>query len=98
MTMHRQFIYVRAPEGRPDAGCFRVVVILDNCVTLRGFRIGNDLARRDEALDELMAWFRAGRIKFRETVAEGFDVAPDALVKMLSGGNIGKQVVRLARP
>jgi NADPH-dependent curcumin reductase len=73
-----------------------VGVILDKCVTLRGFRIGNDLARRDQALDELMAWFRAGRLKFRETVAEGFDAAPDALVNMLSRGNIGKQVVRLA--
>jgi NADPH-dependent curcumin reductase CurA len=43
-----------------------------------------------------MAWFHAGRLKFRETVAEGFDAAPDALVNMLSGGNIGKRVVRLA--
>ena len=41
-----------------------------------------------------MAWFRAGRLKFRDTVAEGFDAAAAALVNMLSGGNIGK--VRLA--
>jgi NADPH-dependent curcumin reductase len=41
-----------------------------------GFRIGDHLARRDQALDELMAWFRAGRLQFRETVAEGFDAAP----------------------
>jgi NADPH-dependent curcumin reductase CurA len=25
VATHRQFIYVRAPEGMPDAGCFRVV-------------------------------------------------------------------------
>jgi NADPH-dependent curcumin reductase CurA len=43
-----------------------------------------------------MDWFRAGRLQFRETVAEGFEAAPAALVNMLSGGNIGKQVVRLA--
>ena len=130
MATHRQFIYMRAPEGMPNAGCFRVVeapmpspadgevlpicgqisqynvperrglrnvgVILDRCVTLRGFRIGNDLAPRDQALHELMAWFRAGRLKFRDTVAEGFDAAAAALVNMLSGGNMGKQVVRLA--
>jgi NADPH-dependent curcumin reductase CurA len=71
-------------------------VILDKCVKLQGFRIGNHLARRDQALDELMDWFRAGRLQFRETVAEGFEAAPAALVNMLSGGNIGKQVVRLA--
>ena len=71
-------------------------VFLDRCVTLRGFRIGNHLARRDAALDELMDWFRAGRLKYRETVAEGLEAAPAALVNMLSGGNTGKQVVRLA--
>jgi NADPH-dependent curcumin reductase CurA len=71
-------------------------VILDRSVMLRGFRIGSHLARRDQALDELMDWFRAGGLKFHETVAEGFEAAPGALVNMLSGGNIGKQVVRLA--
>jgi len=78
-------------QGLRNAGA-----ILDKCVMLQGFRVGSHLARRDEALDELMDWFRAGRLKFRETVAEGFDAAPAALVNMLSGGNIGKQVVRLA--
>jgi NADPH-dependent curcumin reductase CurA len=43
-----------------------------------------------------MDWLRAGRLKFRETVAEGLEAAPAALVNMLYGGNIGKQVVRLA--
>lgn len=76
-------------------GLRNVGVLLDNCVMLRGFRIGNHLARRDEALDQLMAWHRAGRLRYREAVAEGFAAAPAALVNMLSGGNIGKQVVRL---
>ena len=39
---------------------------------------------------------RAGRRKFREMVAHGLEAAPAALINMLSGGNIGKQVVRLA--
>ena len=73
-----------------------VGVILDKCVKLQGFRIGNHLARRDQALEELMDWFRAGRLKYRETVADGFDAAPAALIDMLSGRNVGKQVVRLA--
>jgi hypothetical protein len=77
-------------------GLRNVGVILDKCVMLRGFRIGSHLAQRDQALDELMGWFRAGRLRFREAVAEGLEAAPTALVNMLSGGNIGKQVVRLA--
>ena len=77
-------------------GLRNVSVFLDKCVMLRGFRIGNHLARRDQALDELMAWHRAGLLKYRETVAEGFESAPRAFINMLTGGNIGKQVVRLA--
>ena len=77
-------------------GLRNVGVILDKSVMLQGFRIGSHLARRDQALDELMDWFRAGRSNYRETVAEGLEAAPAALVNMLSGGNIGKQVVRLA--
>jgi len=77
-------------------GLRNVGVILDKSVKLQGFRIGSHLARRDQALVELMDWFRAGRLRFRETVAEGLEAAPAALVNMLSGGNIGKQVVRLA--
>ena len=81
---------------RERDGLRNVGVFLDKCVMLQGFRIGSHLARRDAALDELMDWYRAGRLKYRETVAEGLEAAPDALVNLLSGGNIGKQVVRLA--
>jgi len=35
------------------------------------------------------------RLKWRGTVAEGFEQAPAALVNMLSGGDIGKQAVQL---
>ena len=70
-------------------------VLLDKCVKLQGFRIGRHRARR-EALDQLMDRYRAGRRKFRETVAQGLEAAPAALINMLSGGNIGKQLVRLA--
>ena len=80
----------REREGLRDTGVF-----LDKCIKLQGFRIGSHLARRDQALDQLMDWYRAGRLKFREAVAEGLEAAPAALISMLSGGNIGKQVVRL---
>jgi NADPH-dependent curcumin reductase CurA len=82
-------------NSRERQGLRNIGVILDKCVRLQGFRIGNHLARRDQALDQLMAWYRAGRLAWRETVAEGFEQAPAALINMLSGGNIGKQVVRL---
>ena len=64
MATHREIIYVRAPDGMPDASCFRIV--------------------------------EAPMPSPAETIAEDLESAPAALVNMLSGGNIGKQVVRLA--
>ena len=37
-----------------------------------------------------------GRIRYRETVAEGLSAAPEAFIGMLKGRNFGKQLVKLA--
>ena len=37
----------------------------------------------------------AGRIRYRETIAEGLCAAPAALISLLQGGSLGKQLVRL---
>ena len=51
--------------------------------------------RRDEAFARMAAWKRAGRLKTKEDVVEGFERAPDAFLRMMSGQNFGKQLVRL---
>jgi NADPH-dependent curcumin reductase CurA len=76
----------------PSVLC-NVDVLLDKGVKLHGFRIGARLKRRDDALEELLGWWREGKLIYRETVSEGFETAPAALINMLSGGNYGKQVV-----
>ena len=39
--------------------------------------------------------YREGKLKWRETVAEGIEAAPAAFANVFRGGNIGKQLVRL---
>jgi NADPH-dependent curcumin reductase CurA len=81
---------------RESQGLRNANVLLDKCVKLQRFCIGSPLARRGQAPDQLLDCYRAGRLKFHETVAQGLEAALAALINMLSGGNIGKQVVRLA--
>ncbi len=70
--------------------------LLDNCVTLTGFRISYvPPERRAAAMEELLAWFRAGRLRWRETVSVGLETAPAALVGLFDGANTGKRIVRI---
>ena len=49
-----------------------------------------------EATDELSQWISEGKIKYEETITEGFENAPQGLRDVLSGKNFGKQLIKVA--
>ena len=49
-----------------------------------------------EATNELAQWISEGKIKYRETITEGFENAPQGLRDVLSGKNFGKQLIKVA--
>ncbi len=63
---------------------------------VQGFIVSEHLDVWPQALQELAAGVASGRIKYRETVAEGLAAAPEAFIGMLAGKNFGKQLVKLA--
>ena len=65
-------------------------------VTVQGFIVSEHQDAWPQALKELAAGVIAGRIKYRESIAEGLAAAPDAFIGLLHGRNFGKQLVRLA--
>jgi NADPH-dependent curcumin reductase len=44
---------------------------------------------------ELSAAVATGKMKFKETVSDGLATAPQAFMGLLSGKNLGKQLVKL---
>lgn len=50
------------------------------------------------AAGELAQWLAEGRLKNRVDVADGLESAPEALRRLFTGENLGKQLVRLAPP
>ncbi len=64
---------------------------------VHGFLISDFAAQFPKALSDLAAWYKAGKLKFPEQIAEGgIDAAPAAFIGMLHGENLGKQLVRIS--
>lgn len=65
-------------------------------LTLQAFIITEHMDVWPTALKELAGYVAGGRIKYRESVAHGLENAPQAFLGMLSGANLGKQLVKIA--
>ena len=64
-------------------------------LTLRGFIVSEHMEHWPEALKELGGLVATGKLKFRESIAQGIESAPEAFLGLLSGKNFGKQLVKL---
>jgi NADPH-dependent curcumin reductase CurA len=83
-------------RDRPVPGPDNLFQAVANDLTLRGFRASSYVHRIDAMQQEIAGWLRAGRLRYRETVFEGLERAPEALARMLAGDTVGKTLVRIA--
>ena len=70
-------------------------LILVNRMKMEGFIVSEHMDLWPEALKELAAGVASGKLKYRETVAQGLASAPEAFIGLLKGKNFGKQLVKL---
>ena len=70
-------------------------LLLVNRIKLEGFIVSEHMEVWGEALAELAGLVAAGKLRPRETVAQGLASAPAAFLGLLKGRNFGKQLVRL---
>ncbi len=70
-------------------------LILLSRLTVEGFIVSEHMDVWPEALKELGMLVATGKLKYRESVAEGIAAAPEAFLGLLKGRNFGKQVVTL---
>jgi hypothetical protein len=69
--------------------------ILVNRIKVQGMIVFDWRARYGEALAALGGYLAQGKLKYRESVLEGLDRAPQGLIGLLKGRNFGKQLVKL---
>ena len=70
-------------------------LILVNRMKVQGFIVSEHMQHWPQALKELGLGVASGKLKYRETVAQGIETAPEAFIGLLKGKNFGKQLVKL---
>ena len=70
-------------------------LLLTNRLKLEGFIVSEHMEVWPEALKELGTLVATGKLRPRETVAQGIESAPEAFLGLLKGRNFGKQLVKL---
>jgi len=69
--------------------------ILVNRLEVRGFIVSEHMELWPQALEELGRLVAQGRLKYRESIAQGIESAPRAFIGLLKGENLGKQLVKM---
>ncbi|HVL75344.1 MAG TPA: NADP-dependent oxidoreductase [Noviherbaspirillum sp.] len=81
-------------DGQPMP-IYNIGKVLTMRLTMRGFIISEHMDLWPQGLRELGTLVATGKLKFRESLAQGLEAAPEAFIGMLKGRNFGKQLVRL---
>jgi NADPH-dependent curcumin reductase len=82
-------------EGKPVPMTYPQV-ILRSRLTVEGFIVSEHMEVWPQALQELAGLVASGKLRPRESIAQGIESAPEAFLGLLKGRNFGKQVVKLA--
>jgi len=84
-------------DGVPSAHGPRGVpgLIVVKRLVMQGFIVMDYMDQSQQALAELQAWVKSGKLKVQEDIIEGFENTPAALIGLLAGENRGKRMVRV---
>jgi NADPH-dependent curcumin reductase len=70
-------------------------MLLTNRMRVQGFIVSEHMEVWPEALKELGQLVGGGKLRPRESIAQGIESAPEAFLGLLKGRNFGKQLVKL---
>ena len=65
---------------------------------MEGFIVLDYLDRFPEAISSISNWVEEGKITYLEDIQEGIENAPDTLVRLFTGQNFGKQLLKISDP
>ena len=69
--------------------------LVKNSALMQGFIVSNYAEKFPVAMKQLATWLGEGKLKYKETVVEGFEHTPQAFLDMMDGKNKGKMIVKV---
>jgi NADPH-dependent curcumin reductase CurA len=82
-------------DKEPTPGPRNMTYIVGKRIRMQGFIVIDYWDMKPEFQREMTQWIKDGRVKWEETVENGIENAPAAFLKLFSGANIGKMLVKL---
>jgi NADPH-dependent curcumin reductase CurA len=83
-------------DETPEPGPSNLALVIGKRLRLQGFIVSDHFDAAPQFVTELSGWIKSGQFHYRETVDEGIAAAPAAFLKLFTGENIGKMLVKLA--
>ena len=80
----------------PVRGPSNYLSLLINRATMKGMLVSDFIGRYPQAAREMAGWMAAGKLKSREDIVEGLQNFPEALLKLFTGDNFGKLILKVA--
>jgi NADPH-dependent curcumin reductase CurA len=68
--------------------------LLVNNARMEGFVVFNYAARYGEGMKDMGGWLHAGKLKSREDIVDGIETFPETLLKLFTGENFGKLMIK----
>lgn len=69
--------------------------LIKKSVLMQGFTVRDYVKEFGPAIKQLATWLQEGKLKYDETIVEGFENTPQAFLDLFKGKNQGKMIVKV---
>ncbi|MUP45762.1 NADP-dependent oxidoreductase [Gramella sp. BOM4] len=70
-------------------------ILIKKSALMQGFLVRDHMGEFEKAIKQLATWLQEGKLKYDETIVDGFENTPKAFIQLFEGKNTGKMLVKV---